>query len=92
MSDPGYASFLVRFWREPPASPDLPGACPEPLDLARDEQGERAQREWLVQVEHIPSGEKAYFTSLEDFFAFIQAQLAGPQRVRGAEEQGSTGV
>lgn len=56
-----YASFLIRLWREPPASLAL----------------KAAEREWLVQVEHIPSGEKAYFASLEELFAFIRAQLPG---------------
>ena len=36
-----------------------------------------AGREWLAQVEHIPGGEKQYFASLEDLFAFIRAQLPG---------------
>jgi hypothetical protein len=57
-SNPEYASFLIRLWREPPAS------------LAPQTAGQ----EWLVQVEHIPSGEKDYFTALEDCFAFIRAR------------------
>jgi len=54
-----YASFLIRLWREPP--PAL--------------QDKGAGQNWLVQVEHIPSGKKAYFTSLEEWFAFMRAQL-----------------
>lgn len=58
-SRPEYTSFLVRLWREPPAS-----------------AGQQANYdEWLAQVEHIPSGEQRYFTSLDDLFAFIQAQI-----------------
>ncbi|HFD38995.1 MAG TPA: hypothetical protein ENJ31_03990 [Anaerolineae bacterium] len=57
-----YTSFLVRLWRE------TPGAGEAPAD----------RREWLVQVEHIPGGEKMYLASLEDLFAFIQAQLTCP--------------
>ncbi|MBL7063651.1 MAG: hypothetical protein ISS49_05500 [Anaerolineae bacterium] len=56
-----YTSFLIRLWREPPASV-------EP---------QASGRQWLVQVEHIPGGEKEYFASLEDLFAFIRAQLPG---------------
>lgn len=56
-----YTSFLVRLWREPPASVAPPAA----------------DREWLVQVEHIPGGEKEYFASLEELLAFIRAQLPG---------------
>jgi len=70
-----YTSFLIRLWREPPASVELPAA----------EQG------WLVQVEHIPSGEKEYFTSLEELFAFIRAQLPGSRINKGAKEQGKRG-
>jgi hypothetical protein len=61
-SDPEYTSFLIRLWREPPAS------------LASQATG----YEWLVQVEHISSGEKQYFASLDGLFAFIRAQLPGP--------------
>ena len=57
-----YTSFLIRLWREPQRSGALPVA----------------DREWLVQVEHIPGGEKEYFASLEDLFAFIREQLPGP--------------
>jgi len=64
-----YTSFLIRLWREPPAS-----LAPEAGD-----------RDWLVQVEHIPSGERQYFTSLEELFDFIRAQLPG------ARETGETG-
>ena len=52
---------MIRLWREPPGV-----AEPSATD-----------REWLVQVEHIPTGEKRYFASLEDLFAFIQKQAAG---------------
>lgn len=34
-------------------------------------------REWLAQAEHIPSGERRYFASLEELFAFIREQAAG---------------
>ncbi|RME08520.1 MAG: hypothetical protein D6803_01015 [Anaerolineae bacterium] len=30
------------------------------------------ERQWLAQAEHIPSGEKHYFSSLEELFAFIR--------------------
>ncbi len=53
-----YTSFLIRLWREP-----------QP-----ESEGRAAGGDWLVQVEHIPSGEKRYFVSLEDCFAFIHAQ------------------
>ena len=59
--NPDYTSFLIRLWREPPASV-------EPL---------AAGREWLAQVEHIPGGEKQYFASLDALFAFIREQLPG---------------
>ena len=63
-----YTSFLIRLWREPPAS-----VAPE-----------AAGQGWLVQVELIPGGEKEYFSSLEDLFAFIRAQLPGAQGSGGA--------
>jgi hypothetical protein len=57
---PDYTSFLLRLWRD-----------------AGPERGGRAGEEgWLVQIEHIPSGEKRYFSSLEGCFAFIRAQAA----------------
>jgi len=59
-----YTSFLIRLWREPPASL-------EP---------QTADRPWLAQVEHIPGGEKEYFASLEELFAFIRAQLPNPSQ------------
>jgi hypothetical protein len=61
MANPEYTSFLIRLWREPPAS------------LAPQAAGQ----EWLAQVEHIPGGEREYLTSLEALFAFIRAQLPG---------------
>jgi len=70
MPDLEYTSFLIRLWREPPAS-----VAPEAAD-----------HEWLVQVEHIPGGEKEYFASLEELFAFIRAQLPGTQGSGGARE------
>jgi len=78
-SDLEYTSFLIRLWREPPNAG-------EP---------QAAGREWLGQGEHIPDGKKEYFSSLEDLFAFIRAQLpgvpvgeeAGGQGSMGAEEQ-----
>jgi hypothetical protein len=60
-SNPEYASFLIRLWREPPAS------------LASRAAGQ----EWLIQVEHIPGGEREYMASLEDLFAFIRGRLPG---------------
>ena len=32
-----------------------------------------AGRDWLAQAERIPCGEKRYFSSLEELFAFISA-------------------
>jgi hypothetical protein len=37
----------------------------------------------LVQVEHIPDGEKRYFSSLEDLFDFIREQVASPPADKG---------
>lgn len=68
-SNPDYTSFLIRLWREPPV---LVGP-------------QAAGREWLAQVEHIPGGEKQYFASLDDLFAFIRAQLP----VSSQEPQGT---
>lgn len=31
--------------------------------------------EWLIQIEHIPGGEKLHFTSLEALFAYIQTWI-----------------
>lgn len=67
-----YTSFLVRLWREPQDSGEPPAT----------------DREWLAQVEHIPTGERQYFASLEDLFAFIREQAAGPPAGKGAGEQG----
>ena len=55
-ANPDYVSLLIRLWREPAAERQAAGA---------------AQSKWLVQVEHIPSGEKRYFNSLEELFKFI---------------------
>ncbi len=57
----GYTSFLVRLWRE----------------LQPDTEEHAAGGDWLVQIEHIPSGEKRYFASLEDCFAYIRAHASG---------------
>lgn len=48
-----------------------------------------SEQNWLVQVEHIPGGEKEYFASLEELFAFIRAQLPGPAGERGSPSTGS---
>jgi len=58
---PDYTSFLLRLWREP--QPEA--------------EGRAAGEDWLVQIEHIPTGEKRYFASLEDCFAYIRAQAIG---------------
>jgi len=58
---PDYTSFLLRLWREP-----------QP-----ESEGGASGGDWLVQIEHIPSGEKRYLASLEDCFAFIRAQVTG---------------
>ncbi|MFQ5859459.1 MAG: hypothetical protein ACE5LU_28000 [Anaerolineae bacterium] len=63
-----YTSFLVRLWREPAGSVEPPANG----------------HEWLAQVEHIPGGEREYFTSLDDLFAFIREQAAGPPAGKGA--------
>ncbi len=67
---PAYTSFLIRLWRDPPTSLASQAAGSERFDVAH--------HEWLVQVEHISSGTKEYFSSLEALFAFIQAQLPEP--------------
>lgn len=90
-----YTSFLVRLWREPsdviepPATNHkrLDDACPEQLDPTHCELRRRAHQEWFAQVEHIPTGERQYFASLEDLFAFIRAQVAGPPAGKGTGEQ-----
>ena len=74
--NPDYTSFLLRLWREPPA-------LDEPAD---------ADEEWVAQVEHIPSGEKRYFSSLEDLFAFIHEQAAGPHVNKGSAAQRNSEV
>ncbi len=81
---PEYTSFLIRLWREPPASV-------EPSD-ADAERFDSAHHEWVAQVEHIPSGEKRYFSSLEDLFAFIREQAAGLHVNKGNEAQRNSEV
>ena len=56
-----YTSFLVRLWRE------------SVIGIEASPDG----GSWLVQVEHIPKGEKFYFASIEALFAYIQEQTAG---------------
>jgi hypothetical protein len=68
-SKPNYTSFLLRLWREP--SPEV--------------EGRAAGGEWLVQIEHIPSGEQRYFASLEDCLTFIRAQTTGVSTNPGDE-------
>jgi len=58
---PDYTSFLLRLWREPQL----------------DGEGRAAGGAWLVQIEHIPSGQQRYFASLEECFAFIRVQAVG---------------
>jgi hypothetical protein len=40
--------------------------------------GEAAQSDWRGVVEHAASGQRRYFTSLDDLTAFLRAQLANP--------------
>jgi len=90
MSNLDYVSFLVRLWRQRPnpAGPDnSPGLSPRPAkEPAPAQRAARsrgmslpkgAYHEWLAQIEHIPDGEKQYFASLEELFAFISTQLPG---------------
>jgi hypothetical protein len=53
--------------------------------------GREDRREWLIQVEHIPGGEKEYLTSLEELFAFIRAQLPGTSQERSCSAGRWTG-
>lgn len=72
-----YCSFLVRMWRQPPAS-----ASHGPPEHAKPGAAV-AEVTWLLQIEHIPSGEKQYLSSLEELFAFMRG-IAGerdPQSV-----------
>jgi hypothetical protein len=71
--NPEYTSFLVRLWREPPP---LTGQRVKDVKSWMQPSGDD---EWLAQVELIPSGEKRYFTSVEELFAFIRLQLPGAQ-------------
>jgi len=57
-----YTSFLVRLWCESSDGNDTP---PGGLGC-------------LAQVEQIPQGNRRYFASLEDLFAFIRAQFPDP--------------
>ena len=57
-----YTSFLIRLWHE----------LPEAVEPSATDRG------WAEHVEHIPSGERAYFSSLEDLFVFIRGQLPDP--------------
>lgn len=64
-----YCSFLVRMWRPP-------SGCADPGLQAQAKPGAAeadAAATWLLQIEHIPGGEKQYFASLEDLFAFMRA-------------------
>ncbi|MBN1260680.1 MAG: hypothetical protein JXB35_08370 [Anaerolineae bacterium] len=66
-SQPDYTSFLIRLWHEPAASP----APPMTGQIGSTMTG----HEWLIQIEHIPGGEKLHFTSLEALFAYIQTWI-----------------
>ncbi|MBI4321468.1 MAG: hypothetical protein HY675_23495 [Chloroflexi bacterium] len=56
--------------------------------LVRLWRQQAADREWTVQVEHIPTGEKRYFSTLDELFAFIRGQLPAPT-ARDAAAPGS---
>jgi len=71
---PDYTSFLLRLWREPQL----------------DGEGRAVGEAWLVQLEHIPSGEQHYFASLDDCFAFIRDQardLSAERRKRRGDRK-----
>jgi hypothetical protein len=38
-----------------------------------------ADRDWIVQAEHIPTGERQYFASVDALFEFIRTRLPGPR-------------
>lgn len=57
-----YSSFLVRVWHRP---------TEPPAEVALGDS------EWLVQVELIPSGERQYFASLGELFAFLENEING---------------
>lgn len=59
-----YASFLVRLWQE--ATPPLEG----------EEKGGEVS-EWHGEVEHIQSGRRWAFSSLDEVLAFLRQQARG---------------
>ncbi len=65
-----YASFLIRVWREatPPHFHSLP-------ELGGTEGGRGGVSDWQGEVEHIQTGERWTFSSLDGLLSFLRRQV-----------------
>ena len=67
-----YASFLIRVWREatpPPSPPELGGT-----------EGRRVEApDWCGEVEHIQTGERWTFSTLDELLGFLRWQTENPE-------------
>lgn len=68
-SNPAYASFLIRLWLQPSDG-----------GVAKDS----LEGELLLQVEHIPNGEKHYFSSLGALCTHLEKQKTELEKARRA--------
>jgi len=65
-----YTSFLIRVWREP--TPPHSASRPE---LGGSEGGQGGAPDWQGEVEHIQTGERWSFNSLDELLGFLRRQV-----------------
>jgi hypothetical protein len=71
-----YQSYLVRLWRHPGED-----RAPEPGQASQD---------WHGEIEHIQSGQRWMFTTLDELLAFWRRQLCeaeAPQKYGAPEKE-----
>ena len=61
-----YASFLIRVWRETGPRCDALEECVAPQD-------------WQGEVEHIQTGERWSFSTLDELLGFLRRQTENPE-------------
>jgi hypothetical protein len=65
-----YVSFLIRLWREATLHQSA-----SPPELGGTEGGQEGAPDWQGEVEHIQTGERWTFSTLDELLGFLRRQV-----------------
>jgi len=85
-----YASFLIRVWREatPPHAPSPPEPALSPVEgLGGTEGGRGGAPDWQGEVEHIQTGERWTFGTLDELLGFLRRQVKDSEVLERSEAE-----